>query len=138
MSTLHIMKFSECFLYEERARFAVHPVHMKYVRCFVVHMLFVLRRSELPTTDTEDIAMQERNAGRLCGDIGPRRHGDADIRLRESGSIVHTVSRHGDNSTLRLQLFYFIQLILRKYLCNNFINADLVGDESRCVLVVSG
>ncbi len=46
------------------------------------------------------IALYERDAGALDGDVGTRTHGDAHICCREGGGVVDAVSRHGNASPL--------------------------------------
>ena len=46
---------------------------------------------------------EQRDARAFDGDVGSRSHGDADIGLRERGSVVHSVACHGDDVAFGLQ-----------------------------------
>src|SRR3989344_2772513 len=60
----NLWEFSHGFFDEDGAGLAVHAACMEGVCCLFVHMRFVLRRSELPTTDTlENAIANPANAG---------------------------------------------------------------------------
>ena len=53
--------------------------------------------------DSGEIAFDQRDAAAFHGNVGAGAHGDADVGLRERGSVVDAVSGHGDDSSLLLQ-----------------------------------
>jgi hypothetical protein len=58
-------------------------------------MLAIVASRQPPRADDAiEIALEQRDAGAFDGDIGARAHGDADIRCREGGRIVHPIARH--------------------------------------------
>ena len=50
------------------------------------------------------VAAQQGDARTFHGDVRSRSHGDANVGLRERGSVIHAVARHGRDMPLGLQL----------------------------------
>src|SRR3989338_8312582 len=85
-----------------------------------------------------DVAVQERNAGRLDGHVGAGRHGDADIGSRQRRRVADAVARHGDHMALRLQLLNFVELVLWHHLRHHLVDTDLVCNKPRGVFIIAG
>ena len=65
-------------------------------------------------------------------------HADADIGLSERGRIVGAVTAHGDQATLRLLAADVAQLVLRRRLGDEIIDAGFRGNRSGGHRVVAG
>ena len=88
--------------------------------------------------DAAKIAFDERNAAAFDGDVGAGTHGDADVRLSERGSVIDSVTRHGDNSSLFLKLFHDGVFAFRRDLRGVLSDAQLLGDGFRGIGIVPG
>ena len=51
--------------------------------------------------DAAQVALDQRHAGALHGDVGAGAHRDADVGLGKRGRVVDAVAGHGDDAALR-------------------------------------
>ena len=68
----------------------------------------------------------------------PALHGDADVGLRQRRRVVGAVAAHGDEPALRLLLADVAQLVLRRRLGDEVVDAGFRGDGRRGDRVVAG
>ena len=68
-------------------------------------MLRIVARDEpARADDAAQVALDQRDAGALDGDVGAGAHGDADVRPRERRRVVDAVAGHGDDAAACLEL----------------------------------
>ena len=70
--------------------------------------------------------------------VGPARKCDADLRLCERRSVVHTIARHRDDLAFRLQLLYLRCLILGHHLREDLIDAELFRNRFGRLTIIAG
>ena len=97
-----------------------------------------VRADVLARLDEMRRAAHERHAGRLDGDIGPRRKCEADIGRRQRGGIVDTVTGHGDNGAGGLQFANDAVFVLRRHVGMHLVDADLPRDRFGGAAAVAG
>ena len=78
--------------------------------------------------DAAQVAGEQRDSRALDGDVRSRAHGDADISLRESRCIVHSVACHGDNVTFGLQSLDHGAFLIGQHSGDYFVNAQGASD----------
>src|SRR6516165_925575 len=81
--------------------------------------------------DSPKIPLNERDPGALHGYVCARTHGNADLRLRQGRSVVDSIARHGDETSLFLQPLYMLALILRQDFRDHAVGAELTRDGLR-------
>ena len=69
--------------------------------------------------------MHDRHVGGGDGDVCPAPEGEADVGLRECGSIVDAVSDHADEGPGSLRISQMIELLLRAESRLDLLDADL-------------
>jgi hypothetical protein len=65
-------------------------------------------------------------------------HGDADIGLRQRRRVVGAVAAHGDELALGLLVADQLQLVLRRRLGEEIVDAGFAGDRGRGQRIVAG
>ena len=70
------------------------------------------------------VAAHDRQVARLDGDVGARSHGDADVGLRQCGSVVDAVAHHGHRRALALQPLDCGDLVGRQHLGDHVVGVD--------------
>ena len=80
----------------------------------------------------------EHDGGGLHGNIGAGAHGDAEIGLSESGSIVDAIADHGDARTGVLQALHKLRFFLGKNLGAITIGRDGIGNPLSSGFGISG
>ena len=78
--------------------------------------------------DAAQIALHERYAGALYGDVSARPHRDAHVCLRERRRIVDAVARHRDHAPRSLKRLDLFHLLLGKDFGHHFVDAELPAD----------
>ena len=75
-----------------------------------------------------EIAFDQRDAGILDGNLRARSHRDTHIGFGQSGRIIHTIARHGDNPAIGAQFTDDAVLVFRQDITLDIVNAKLPGD----------
>ena len=84
------------------------------------------------------IAVEIDHVAGLAGGLRAALHGNADIRLRERGCVIGAVAAHGDETALALFVADIGQLVLRRGLGDEIVDAGLRRDRRRRDGVVAG
>ena len=77
------------------------------------------------------IAVEVDEVARLLGRLGPAVHRDADVRLRERRGVVGAVAGHGDELAAGLLLTDQVELVLRRRLREEVVDACLLRRSRR-------
>ena len=84
------------------------------------------RKPEEPGHQPE-IAPGEDHVGRLPGEVGPLRHGDGKIGLRQRGSVVHPVPDHRHDLALLLPSSDLLGFVCGVEAAGVVVETDLSG-----------
>ena len=86
--------------------------------------------------DAVEIALEERHAGTLHGDVGAGAHGNADVSRCQCRRVVHAVTGHGDHTTVAPETLDDLAFVLGKDLSLDVRDPELAQPPpspwSRC------
>ena len=89
-------------------------------------------------TMPRQVALEQRDAGALDGDVGAGAHGDADIGGGQRRRIVDAVAGHRDDAARRRSRSTTVALLLRQHLGLDVVDAELARDRLGGRAVVAG
>jgi hypothetical protein len=88
--------------------------------------------------DAGEVSFDQSDAAAFHGNVGAGAHGDADVGLREGGSVVDAVAGHGDDSSLLLQFADDFEFAFGKDFGFEFGDAERAGGAEGDDAVVAG
>ncbi len=80
----------------------------------------------------------ERDAAGFHGHVGARRHGDAEVGLRQRGRVVDAVAHHGHALARGLQFPDLRHFLLRQHFGQHVLDSRLARDRLGGLAVVAG
>ncbi len=65
----------------------------------------------------------------LAGDVSSRSHGDSNIGLHQGGSVVDSVTDHGDIAPFAAQLGHPLCFLLRQQSSHRFVDSEIAANR---------
>ncbi len=88
--------------------------------------------------DAAEVALEERHAGALDGDVRPGAHGDADVGGGERRGVVDAVAGHGDDAAVVAEALHHLALAIWQHFGLDLVDAELARHGLGGGAVVAG